>query len=102
MILRTGFATTAPVMTYNPNPRGLYGMAGNAWEWTESWLDSSRTSMTLRGGSWNNYKAENLRSTTRSHRPQDYRSATNGFRIVLVPEGGAAPASGQGKTSTTR
>lgn len=32
-----GYATTAPVRAFPPNGYGLYGMAGNAWEWVADW-----------------------------------------------------------------
>jgi formylglycine-generating enzyme required for sulfatase activity len=32
-----GFATTSPVRAFPPNGFGLYGVAGNAWEWVSDW-----------------------------------------------------------------
>ncbi len=32
-----GFLTTSPVRAFPPNGYGLYGMAGNVWEWTADW-----------------------------------------------------------------
>lgn len=38
--LTDGYFYTAPVGAYPPNPLGIDGMIGNAWEWTADWYTS--------------------------------------------------------------
>jgi len=78
---------TTPVGRYpkGATPEGLYDMAGNVWEWTESWWDEETSShRALRGGSWYG-TAECCRSAFRNFgTPADWGYDV-GFRLVFVP-----------------
>ena len=76
--------TTHPVGQKKPNEWGLYDMAGNVWEWTDSWYDSSRSYRVIRGGSWFP-SAVFCRSARRSYYSPDDRNDDVGFRLVFVP-----------------
>jgi formylglycine-generating enzyme required for sulfatase activity len=103
--MERGFsASTTPVGKFNgtnntidsPSPYGAYDMAGNVWEWTESWFGGNfRTYRVIKGGSYHESKGikANLESLSTWYRywmaPQSttgkYGSAV-GFRCVLKNE----------------
>jgi formylglycine-generating enzyme required for sulfatase activity len=90
----------AEVDSFRPNPFGLYGMLGNAWQLTvdcwhpnyvgaprdgRSWTEPSCAKHVIRGGSWNNLPAlvrsASRASTTKGGGEYDYSSLT-GFRVA--------------------
>jgi len=89
----------ADVDSFAPNPFGLYGMLGNAWQWTEdcwhesyvgaptdgsAWVEANCAKHVIRGGSWSNLPVF-VRSAARSGSGEgsdyDYSSLA-GFRLA--------------------
>jgi len=90
----------ANVDAFAPSPFGLYGMLGNAWQWTAdcwhtnykgaptdgtAWVEKNCTRRVIRGGSWDNLPVF-VRSASRSGSVTDggefdYSSLT-GFRVA--------------------
>lgn len=81
---KDGFETTSPVMSFTPNPSGLYDMAGNVWQWCEDKYAAIGKSRVLRGGSW--FDGGTGGFSHLSYRfafDQAKRSPVIGFRCVL-------------------
>ena len=80
--LADGWLATSPVGTYQPNGFGLHDMAGNVWEWTDSWFDESRRA--LRGGSYlcHDSYCNRYRVGARSSSTLDTTTGNIGFRVA--------------------
>ncbi|MGB0970595.1 MAG: formylglycine-generating enzyme family protein [Mycobacterium sp.] len=86
----TGYGQTAPVGSFQANDYGLFDMAGNVWEWTDSTFDGAPAQdgaeavIAIKGGSY--LCAENYcrRYRASARQPQEAGFATNhiGFRTV--------------------
>jgi formylglycine-generating enzyme required for sulfatase activity len=91
-----GYATTAPVGSFKPNPWGLYDMLGNVVAWTQDcYVDNYRETPTdgnpntsgscitrvVRGGSWND-DLRYVRAAFRNYHAPDSRLSRLGFRLA--------------------
>jgi formylglycine-generating enzyme required for sulfatase activity len=80
----SGIGGTSPVAMYplgKSDPFKLMDLAGNVWEWTQSWYDKDKDSFVLRGGSW----CSNQDDARCVGRDWDFPHLSNhliGFRLV--------------------
>ena len=91
-----GYWGPAPVMSFAPNPFGLYDMGGNVTEWTadcwhdnyirapvdgSAWINPGCGTRVLRGGSWGS-SPDQARSAWRQGAAAGLRSGRLGFRVM--------------------
>ena len=80
-----GYATTSPVMSFQPNPFGLYDMSGNVWQFCEDIFNAKYRTRVKRGGGWNVAVPNRLLSSFRGDEVATERvDWATGFRCVLI------------------
>jgi formylglycine-generating enzyme required for sulfatase activity len=85
-----GFEGTSPVASYDAgrSPFGVWDMAGNVWEWTDSaWSDDYASPReydlkVARGGGFGSSSPALLRTTARGSHRVSFRDAHLGFRCA--------------------
>jgi len=98
-----GYTGTSPVSEYEPNGYGLFGMAGNVWEWCNDWWSASYhrsaprvdpqgppsgTARVMRGGSYlcHDSYCNRYRVAARTSNTPDSSTGNLGFRCAASLE----------------
>ncbi|AQQ09893.1 Serine/threonine-protein kinase pkn1 [Sedimentisphaera cyanobacteriorum] len=77
----SNYPYTTPVGYYDEFGYGLCDMAGNVWEWTDSWYSTSQDYRVLRGGSWG-FNVSNCAVSYRYGHDPYSTNYYDGFRVV--------------------
>ena len=80
----SGINDTTPVNKYpdGVSQYGCYDMAGNVWEWVDSWYETEKVRV-LRSGSWVDGDQERVRASNRDRLLPAGRVSNIGFRVAL-------------------
>jgi formylglycine-generating enzyme required for sulfatase activity len=83
----SGIGGTTAVCTFpqGKSPVGAWDMAGNVWEWINSWYDEDRRYRVVRGGSWIGYQWFARGSFCNWSIPLMFNDDL-GFRVVIAPK----------------
>ncbi|MDY6970274.1 MAG: SUMF1/EgtB/PvdO family nonheme iron enzyme [Spirochaetota bacterium] len=79
----SGIRSTTDVTAYpsGRSPVGCFDMAGNVWEWIDSWYDDSKEMRVIRGGAWS-YDNMNCRCSFRGFNLPSLADQSTGFRCI--------------------
>ena len=78
-----GFAVTCPVVDSGSNEWGVFGLAGNVWEWCLDWYDVAHRYRVRHGASWDFDTEVFLPIDSRGFDRPDASYDNLGFRIVV-------------------
>ena len=81
-----GYAFTSPVTAFPPNGLGLYDMAGNVWQWTNSCVKGDCSNAIFRGASWAVPNPKHFRTDGQWFDRIILRNSAVGFRVMRDPE----------------
>jgi formylglycine-generating enzyme required for sulfatase activity len=81
-----GFPVTCPVTRSGANEWGLFGMAGNVWEWCADGSDLSGKYKVRHGASWDFDQEPSMRIATQGFDRPEVHTDTIGIRLVAAPE----------------
>lgn len=77
------FEFSAPVAQSGDNEWGLFGVAGNVWEWCYNSYRSSKNHRMLKGASWRDAQEALLAIEFENGSPPHSRFSNVGFRVVI-------------------
>lgn len=82
-----GYTVTCPVKNSGMNEWGIYGLAGNVWEWCDDWMNNADRVFKIRkGGSWDFDTKDSLKIMARGVDRPTARYDTIGFRVIVAPK----------------